>query len=196
MNKRMEQKEKRKQQILSAGLDLFIHRGYAATKISDIAEKANMSVGLLFHYFESKEKLYEELVAYGTTGPKYIMELSQGEPLSFFQNAARQIFEFIKSDPFVAKIFVLMSQALYSEATPESVRRRVSQISSIDESVPLIEAGQKNKTIRDGDPRALALAYWTAIQGIAEEIAMRPGWPCPESEWVVDILRRKDEGGK
>jgi hypothetical protein len=120
------------------------------------------------------------------------MELSQSDPLAFFQNAARQIFEFIKSDPFVAKIFVLMSQAQYSEATPESVRKKAAQVSSIAESIPLIEAGQRNKTIRDGDPCALALAYWTAIQGIAEEIAMQPDWPCPESEWIVDILRRKE----
>ena len=58
--KRQEQKEYRKQEILYAALDLFVKKGYAATKITDIAEKVSMSVGLLFHYFESKEKLYEE----------------------------------------------------------------------------------------------------------------------------------------
>ena len=57
--KRQEQKEARRQEILYVALDLFVKKGYAATKITDIAEKASMSVGLLFHYFESKEKLYE-----------------------------------------------------------------------------------------------------------------------------------------
>lgn len=70
------------------GLDLFIRKGYAATKISDIAEHVGMSVGLLFYYFESK------------------------------------------------------------------------------------------------DTYALATAYWCAIQGIAEQMAMKPDTPCPESDWI------------
>lgn len=55
MSTRDEQKEKRRKEILTAGLDLFIRKGYSATKIKDIAEHVGMSVGLLFHYFESKE---------------------------------------------------------------------------------------------------------------------------------------------
>lgn len=66
---RNEQKEKRRQEILNSGLDLFIHKGFTATKISDIAKKAKMSVGLLFHYFKSKEHLYEELIKFAMSGP-------------------------------------------------------------------------------------------------------------------------------
>ncbi|HEX2947058.1 MAG TPA: hypothetical protein VHT96_14015 [Clostridia bacterium] len=72
------------------------------------------------------------------------------------------------------------------------MKDKVSQVNIIASSIPLIEAGQKNKTIRNGSPHALAIAYWTAIQGIAEEIALQPDSPCPESEWIVDILRRKE----
>jgi AcrR family transcriptional regulator len=192
VNKRTEQKEKRRQEILLAGLDLFIHKGYAATKISDIAKRANMSVGLLFHYFESKEKLYEELIRLGVQVPKTVMEFPQSDPLAFFKTVAEQILGYIKSEPFVAKMFVLMSQAHYNDAVPESVKDKVSQVNIITSSIPLIEAGQKNKTIRNGSPHALAIAYWTAIQGIAEEIALQPDSPCPESEWIVDILRSKE----
>ena len=49
METRKEQKEKRRQEILLAGLDLFVTKGYAATKITDIAKQAGMSTGLLFH---------------------------------------------------------------------------------------------------------------------------------------------------
>ncbi|MHB8066006.1 MAG: helix-turn-helix domain-containing protein, partial [Ruminiclostridium sp.] len=92
MGVREEQKEKRREEILSVGLDLFIRKGYAATKISDIAEHVGMSVGLLFHYFKSKEKLYEELVTIGISGPMSIMVPTDMEPLEFFENAAKQIF--------------------------------------------------------------------------------------------------------
>lgn len=192
MNKRTEQKEKRRLEILSAALDLFIHNGYTATKISDIAKKVNMSVGLLFHYYESKEKLYIELIKLGAQGPESVMSCPQSEPLAFFKMVAEQIFGYIKCDPFVAKMFVLMSQAQYNDATPESVKHIISQINSVEASIPIIEAGQRNKTIREGNPYALAIAYWSAIQGIAEVIALQPDSPYPESEWIVDILRRKE----
>lgn len=62
---RKEQKEERKQAILMTALTLFVERGYYDTKITDIAEAVPMSTGLLFHYFESKEELYTELVRMG-----------------------------------------------------------------------------------------------------------------------------------
>ena len=65
VNKRNDQKQQRRLQILGVALDLFIRRGFSATKISDIAHAADMSVGLLFHYFPSKEALYEELIKLG-----------------------------------------------------------------------------------------------------------------------------------
>jgi AcrR family transcriptional regulator len=71
---RKEQKEKRRQEILCAALELFVSRGYAATKITDIAAQANMSTGLMFHYFESKEKLYEELIRMGVEATAYPAE--------------------------------------------------------------------------------------------------------------------------
>lgn len=193
MSSRAEQKEKRRQKILEAGLDLFIRKGYAATKITDIANQVGMSTGLLFHYFESKEKLYEALIRFGVSGPQAFMPDSAAEPIAFFEKAAEQILYFIKSEPFVAKMFVLMGQAACNEAISPAVRELLTQADIMTPSIPLIEAGQKNKTIREGDPHALSIAYWSAIQGIAETVALRPGSPCPEPDWIIDILRRKPE---
>lgn len=191
MGIREEQKEKRRQEILFAGLKLFTRKGYTATKISDIAMLAGMSTGLMFHYFESKEKLYEELIKLGMSGPMSVMSVTYEEPITFFEESARMILDYIKSDPIVADMFVLMNQAFYNDAAPESVKALLSGFDTFTPTAKLIEAGQKNKTIRDGDPRALAAAFWCAIQGIAEEIAIHPDTPCPDSTWIVDIIRRK-----
>ena len=59
---RTEQREKRRQEILMVALDIFVHKSFAAAKTQDIASAVGMSEGLMFHYFESKEKLYEELI--------------------------------------------------------------------------------------------------------------------------------------
>ena len=48
--------------ILKAALDLFSAKGYAETKMTDIARAVNMSVGALYLRFKSKEDLCLELV--------------------------------------------------------------------------------------------------------------------------------------
>lgn len=191
MTTRSEQKEKRRQDILLAGLELFIHKGFSATKISDIAARVNMSVGLLFHYFKSKEHLYEELILLGMSGPKSIMQNDMSDPLSFFETTARQILGYASGDPLTAKMFVLMKQVQYNDAIPESVKSIIKSEDTIKQTSLLMELGQKNGTIREGNPIALSLAYWAAIQGICEELAINPESPCPESDWIVDIIRRK-----
>lgn len=190
MTLRKQQKEKRRDEILAAGLDLFIRKGYAATKVSDIAEQVGMSVGLLFHYFESKEKLYEELITMGIAGPTSIMEPTDMEPLEFFEQTAKSIFHYIKTESFAAKMFVLMSQAFYNEAAPQRIKAMLREFDVYAPTIALIQKGQANGTIREGDPYALSIAYWCAIQGIAEQMAQTPEAPCPESRWIVDIIRR------
>ena len=186
---RKEQKEKRRQEILFSALGLFIHNGYAGTKIQDIAEAVNMSVGLMFHYFESKEKLYEELIKLGRTGPQGFLNDFDGEPLEFFQKAASNFIKMSKEKPFIAKMAVLMSQARYNNAAPESIKKLMADDSLITTSVKKIKQGQRNGTIREGNPLALANVFWGAIQGTIEQIALIPDTPIPDSEWILDILR-------
>ncbi|MCL2558509.1 MAG: TetR/AcrR family transcriptional regulator, partial [Treponema sp.] len=91
MGIRQEARERRREEILEAALDLFVSKGYAQTKIGDIAEKVGMSVGLLFHYFESKARLYEELVLIGAQGPISIAEEDARDPARFLEGAAEYV---------------------------------------------------------------------------------------------------------
>ncbi len=191
MGIREQQKEKRRQEILEAGLDLFIRKGYSATKIKDIANQVGMSVGLLFHYFETKEKLYEELIKLGISGPMGMMTNTDMEPLTFFQMCAEQIFEYILAEPFGAKMFVLMSQVYYSEGAPQTIQDLMKDFDIFTPTAVIMRKGQENGTIREGDPYALGIAYWCAIQGIAETIALIPGTPCPKADWIIDMIRGK-----
>jgi AcrR family transcriptional regulator len=179
-------------EILAVGLGLFIRKGFAATKISDIAEKAGMSVGFLFHYFKSKEVLFEELINIGIEASRSILPVVDNEPLAFFEDTAKRILDYAARDPFIAKMFVLINQVEHSDAANESVGKHPLQ----DEETyarlsALMEEGQKQRTIREGDPVALTIAYWAAIQGVCETLALKPDVPCPKSEWIVDIIRRK-----
>jgi AcrR family transcriptional regulator len=51
-----------REKILEAGLQLFGERGYEATSISEIGERAEITKSVLYHYFPSKGDLYREIV--------------------------------------------------------------------------------------------------------------------------------------
>lgn len=191
MPTRQEQKEQRRQEIMYAALDLFVKRGYAATKIADIAKAASMSVGLLFHYFESKEKLYEELVKMGLQGTAYPGAQKCEHAIDFFLQFAEQLFTYMRQQPYVAKMFVLMADAQRSEGTPEHIREIAMQVNTIEQFVPIVEWGQKEGSIKQGDALALSGAFWCSIQGIAEQYAAHPDMGLPDAQWIVDIVRAK-----
>lgn len=48
--------------ILSSGADLFNERGFGATKLEDVAVKANVSRALVYHYFPGKAALLTAIV--------------------------------------------------------------------------------------------------------------------------------------
>ena len=54
--------EQRRQQLFAVALELFAQRGYRATTMDDIAERAGVTKPLLYQHFSSKRALYLELV--------------------------------------------------------------------------------------------------------------------------------------
>ncbi|HEV7813934.1 MAG TPA: TetR/AcrR family transcriptional regulator [Janthinobacterium sp.] len=55
-------KEARPQELLAAALELFVERGYAATRLEDVAKRAGVSKGTLYLYFANKEELFKAMV--------------------------------------------------------------------------------------------------------------------------------------
>ncbi|WMW79403.1 TetR/AcrR family transcriptional regulator [Undibacterium cyanobacteriorum] len=55
-------KDARPQELLDAALDHFVARGFAATRLDDVAKSAGVSKGTLYLYFSSKEELLKAVV--------------------------------------------------------------------------------------------------------------------------------------
>lgn len=55
-------KDARPQELLEAALDLFVERGYAGTRLDDVAAQAGVSKGTLYLYFTNKEELFKAVV--------------------------------------------------------------------------------------------------------------------------------------
>jgi AcrR family transcriptional regulator len=52
----------RRQAIIDAALDEFIARGYAATRLDDVAQRAGVAKGTIYLHFKDKQGLFQELV--------------------------------------------------------------------------------------------------------------------------------------
>jgi AcrR family transcriptional regulator len=57
-----EKSQRSRAQILNAALKLFSHHGYGATSVQDIAEKAKVSKGNVYHHFPDKETIFRALL--------------------------------------------------------------------------------------------------------------------------------------
>ena len=162
-------RENTKQKIEAAALSLFARKGLSV-KVSEIAEAAGVSQGLLYSHYPSKDALIAELVKqaidissqsieglseYEMPASEKIKQMTQMMCLMF-----AQAFEAI--DYFMFMIQVGMSglpqsaASLYPEGSPnpaESLAKMLIQ-------------GQREGSVVAGDPDQLATTYWATIQGL------------------------------
>lgn len=69
-------KQARPSELTAAALEVFVERGFAATRLEDIAVRAGVSKGTLYLYFAGKEELFEAVVREGL-----LPALAEGEEL-------------------------------------------------------------------------------------------------------------------
>ncbi|PYP10125.1 MAG: TetR family transcriptional regulator [Gemmatimonadetes bacterium] len=82
-------KSARPEEILTAALEVFADRGFAATKLEDVARRAGVTKGTIYLYFENKEALFKALVR-----ETIVPVIAQGEAIAqAFTGSARDLFE-------------------------------------------------------------------------------------------------------
>lgn len=62
---RARRREARPGELTAAALSLFVEKGYAATKLDEVALRAGVSKGTLYLYFTSKEALFKAVIEEG-----------------------------------------------------------------------------------------------------------------------------------
>src|SRR5712692_3727817 len=82
-------KDARPGEIVAAALEVFGERGFAATKLADVARRAGVTKGTLYLYFDSKEALFKAVVR-----ETIVPVIAQGEALAqSFTGSARELVE-------------------------------------------------------------------------------------------------------
>jgi AcrR family transcriptional regulator len=59
---RGEKSERSRRAVLDAALQLFAHHGYGATTIREIADRAGVSTGSVYHHFDDKQSIFKALI--------------------------------------------------------------------------------------------------------------------------------------
>lgn len=190
---REEQAQARRQQILQIALEEFIAKGFYGTSTRQISKLAGVSTGLMFHYFASKEALYECLVEIGCERMRVDFTDSEQNPLDYLSQLVTGILQELARNAIFARMCVFIDQALHAPGISTHVDELLASHEMTRQCIPVIERGQQLGQFRSGDPRALAVAFLGAIQGIAQEVARDAATPLPLADWILAILVR--EGG-
>ena len=164
-----EVKDARRTKILAAASRVFARNGLAATKAADIAVEAEMSTGLLYHYFGGKEELFSAVVSEAlrdsSTLTREALE-GTGPAWPRLERVVRQLIHGMLAAPEAP---LLIMQAFASEAVPAEARQAALEfgVQTHDDLTALIRLGQAEGSVVRGDPVELSLALTSCIQGLA-----------------------------
>ena len=113
--KRERRKEARPGELLAAALQLFVEKGFAATRAEEVARRAGVSKGTLFLYFSSKEELFKAVVRENISGqfPQWNarFEAYQGSTPDLVRLFLTQWWETIGNSPISGIIKLMTSEA-------------------------------------------------------------------------------------
>lgn len=159
-----ERGEDRKTQLLEAAAALFEDRGYAETRISDIAATAGVAKGLLYWYFPSKEALLAELIDEVQNRLRHL----QGDALEGIDDPLERVYvgTFV-TVRYVAEHFHLygvIARATAGQADSPVARTIATHAS---DTTAVLEEGQRRKVVRQ-DESVIYLAY--SVSAIVNEL--------------------------
>lgn len=188
-------KDERREQILSAALRVFARRGFAATKISDIAAQAHMSHGLVYHYFKSKEEIFGELVqtAFRTSGDSLLMlERLPLSPLQKVRETAKFILNGIDQWEDTSYYFLITMHATLMEHEPDDSLLEGSDV-SVQALIRILKQGQELGEIKDADPHEMAILFFAAIHGVALYKLSMPDFVLPDPELLAAMVKKESK---
>jgi AcrR family transcriptional regulator len=140
----------RREAILAAALAEFSKRGFAATRIDDVARRARVAKGTIYLYFKDKDALFQELVR-STLVPtlsRLIAPLPEGLPTRALFEAFADIFiEEIVTTPRVEIVRLMIAEGKQFPALAEFYYREIVT-RGLSAMRVLIERGRAHGEIR------------------------------------------------
>ena len=189
-------KDSKKKEIISSALYLFATEGYKATSIDDIMNNVGSTHSLFYHYFSSKEELFQLIL-------ESIME-DMGNELACIQTAqtANEALEelvsrFLGMLPKKEKaqaIYLLLNLHLQKDKIPEPPQNEEYKHKTIWNFIySLIERGQQEGDFLPGDPKEYTIVLLVLLQGLAYKAMYikKKNLVTPSVEIIMNLVRKE-----
>jgi TetR/AcrR family transcriptional regulator, fatty acid metabolism regulator protein len=165
----------KRRQILDASVRVFARQGFHSTRVSDIADEAGVAYGLVYHYFDSKDKLLNELFTERWSLLLAAIEESDGgrSPRERLASVARFIVDSYRHDPELMKVIIVE----VTRAANSFGRTHLPEIRNAYELIAgIVAEGQAEGVFRnDIDPIFASMSFYGAIEQLL-------------SGWIFDLI--------
>lgn len=189
-------RNQKKKLILRKSLILFAKNGYSAVSIDDIAKACNISHGLLYHYFKTKEDVFNYLInEMQVRIDNLISQYDEEKPVESLTNLMGTLLNLLSSteEPNMpALIYIFLNMHADNE-----IENKRNQIFDFDRSnvnnftmkiYRLIKSGQNKGLFVEGETRRLAYLLCSSILGLSL-VAMK-GHEYTENFPTVDMIMK------
>ncbi|MBK1786187.1 TetR/AcrR family transcriptional regulator [Prauserella cavernicola] len=107
-SRREDYSESTRSALVASAVELFTDRGYAGTSLDEIARRARVTKGALYHHFSGKQAVFEAAFDAVETGVKGRLEKIMSGPEKPWERAQKGLREFISSclDPAYQRIAI------------------------------------------------------------------------------------------
>jgi len=169
---------------MQAALKVFAGKGFDGATINIIAKEAGISKGLMYSYYESKEKLLEELIIFGLQkASSFMNENPSGQPETkeAFATSLRSMIQlFLQETDFWRLYTMLALQPHMAEKFKEEAKVFIEQYLG----VYITYFKKKNSA----NPMAEALLFGAVIDGLMFDLMVAPGeYPLePVIEMIIE----------
>jgi len=186
--------ERTREKILMAAMELFAERGLTATNVRDIAARANISMGLMYHYFKTKEDMFTELIAISAEEVQTLNMFSRQDisPLVALEQMVDEVVKDLKTDYSLSQWTVMLMQPIDNTKKSALWHELIDNHRQlyIDAFATLIKRGQAGDYgFKQGDPLQLAQFAYACIQGIcALQLSLKEQFVVPTSEILKGVL--------
>jgi len=170
----------KRRQILDAAVRVFARQGFHATRVSDIADEAGVAYGLVYHYFNSKDEVLNELFVERWSLLLAAIEEADragGSHRERLSHVAGFIVDSYRHDPELMKVIIVE----VTRAANSFGRTHLPEISRAYESIAKIVAdGQQAGEFRaDLPPLFASMAFYGAVEQLL-------------SGWIFGVLPLAD----
>lgn len=179
-----------KERILEAALEVFSHKGFHPATMDEIAEKAAVGKGTLYRYFETKEKLFDELVRLrleelgGTAGS--VID-GRDDVLTMISKCIRMYFEFFDRNQRLYRL-IIQEQLDLGEHSPDEYFRKV--IRAIPNLKRKVLEGTQQGILKDVDFQTVFYGTMGFVHGVIQKwLARDCSYPLvDELPGVLEVL--------